>query len=343
MDAKQKTQLNNWQRQQVYQMRDGGKMVLDDLIRKARNRFNNPTDLVIPELMDKCHPLLFMNYVLDWTKLTQSHLPVSYRDGKSFGEALIKEWQNICARHSFYKTGLLETYTNIEQVRGNINKLLSKQEGKLYHADGYEYMEEQLHLMREDDIKNEEAEAERQLQEEERRRQELEAEALRKKEQEEKRVKKQQKAVKDLSKANKEFHDKDGSPWTADNTTEPMAPPIPQTACEQVEADIRNLQHELTVHYGYPVSVSIGFKGAEYVLCYDARNGRKELDSADQVQYFGCEHLSECFSRARSALVTLQEAAKEAAEKQKQKEALQAQINAQMEQLKALQAQLNSL
>lgn len=195
-------------------------------------------------------------------------------------------------------------------------------------------MEEQLNLMREADMAREAAaEAERKA-EEEAKRAEREAEAQRReKEAKAKRLQDKQ-SHQQTAEHNAAFHDKEGSPWTAENAA--TVPNGVYIDSNDIEANIRTLQHELSLHYGYPVSLSIGYKGSEYVLCWDARNGQKELPSADLLQFFGCEHISECLSRANQSLDTLREQARAAAEQAKKKSEME-------EKLKQLLAEADTL
>lgn len=343
MNQKEKNQLIQWMRNQRYEMRDGGKLALDDIIKDSRNKFTNPTDLVIPRLMDAVHPWLYFNYVLDWTNISTARIPVSYRDGAAFGSTVIKDWQCYCARTKMFRSGLLEDYQNVEQLRKATEKLLSDHKVKFYIKDDdkLQYMEQQLCLMREADRAREaEAEAQR-LAEEEARRSQLEAEAQRRRQQEEADRRKAEEAHRETAEHNAAFHDKDGSPWTAD-PSESLLASAPQSPADSgqsyslLEADLRTLQHDLSIFIGRTASIAIGYKGSNYEMFCD-------MPAPAPSASFSAEHLHECISLARARLTEMTAAAREQAERQKQKAAIEAKLQQLLAEADNLRKELTTL
>lgn len=222
MNAQQKQKLIQWQSGEVYRLPDASKIRLDDLIKTSRNKYNLVNEYAIPLLMDSIHPALYYYYCIDWSKFPSSRVPQGFRDNIAFGRHVNEAWLAICNRYGYFRDGLLENYQTIDQLRDNISLLLhTEAPGKLYYSDGFDRMEEQLSIMRDNDIEHEAAiEAER-LAKEEADRLQREEEAKRKQEEADKKKKKKQAEHEAEAQANREFHDKDGSPWTKDSTTTP--------------------------------------------------------------------------------------------------------------------------
>lgn len=240
MNAQQKLKLIQWQSGEVYRLPDSSKIRLDDLIKSSRNKYNLVNEYAIPLLMDSIHPTLYYYFVIDWSKFPSSRVPQGFKDSMAFGRHVNETWLAVCNRFGYFRDGLLENYQTIDQLRDNIDLLLGKEApGKLFYPDGFVRMEEQLNIMRDSDIEQEaKREAERQAQEEVER-QLREAEAKRKQEEADKKKKKKQADHDAEVKANQEFHDKEGSPWTQDNTV-------------QVSdgSTVGATQHKHTVHAG---------------------------------------------------------------------------------------------
>lgn len=374
MNAQQKQKLIQWQGSEVYRLPDASKIRLDDLIKNSRNKYNLVNEYAIPLLMDSIHPALYYYYCIDWSKFPSSRVPQGYRDGMAFGQHVNEEWLKICNRYGYFRDGLLENYQTIDQLRDNIAHLLhTEAPGKLYYPDGFDRMEEQLSIMRDNDIEHEAAiEAERKAKEEVERRQ-REEEAKRKQEEADKKKKKKQTDHEAEVQSNREFHDKEGSPWTQDTTATDAAAVNPTEQGANIDYSVAAIPLKHTAHAGPGSTIErqIELLQADYYEFYkltvpdfttvhfDIHYSGKKKAFTLKIHAFATEQshnrtwssglqpsLADCFILAEEHLLQLvssrqaeERKKKEAAERQKKKDTIQQKIDEAMEQMRKFQEQ----
>ena len=381
MNAQQKQKLIQWQASEVYRLPDASKIRLDDLIKNSRNKFNLVNEYAIPLLMDSIHPVLYYYFCIDWSKLPSSRVPQGFKDALAFGQHVNETWLAICNRYGYFRDGLLENYQTIDQLRNNISLLLhAEAPGKLYYPDGFDRMEEQLSIMRDNDMEHEAAiEAERIAKEEDEQKQ-REEEAKRKQEEADKKKKKKQEDHEAEAQANREFHDKEGSPWTHDSTTVQesgtevlVAPSIPLKhtvhagAGSSIERQMEILQtdyyefYKLTIPDFSTVQFDVHYSGQK--KAYTLKIRVFAADPSHNHIFNSGKHpsLADCLIYAENYLLKLvsslqaeERKKQEEAELQKKKDAIQQKIDEakeqmrkfqeqQMAEIKKMQEQLNNL
>lgn len=367
MNEQQKQRLLKWQSAEEFRLPDASKIKLDDLIKQTRNKHNLVNEYTIPMLLNAIHPVLYFYFVIDWSKFPASRVPQGFKDGISFGRHITDEWLRVCNRYGYFRTGLLENYDTIDQLRNNIDSLLRvKASGLLYYPDGFDRMEEQLNIMRDNDIEHEaELEAER-LAKEEADRQQREAEAKRREEEEAKKKKKKQAEHEAEAQSNREFHDKEGSPWTQNNTSSPEAPmyevysittaPLKHTAHagpgSSIEKQMYLLQSDYYEFYKLitpdlrTIHLDVHYSGQKHMFtlkvhayAMDEKNSRT-YTTGRQPSFADClinaeNHLLQLISDHEAKL----NRQREAEERQKQKDAIQKKIDEAKEQMQIFQEQ----
>lgn len=116
MNEHQKKILSQFESNMRFNLGKSGKCCLSTIISSCLH-FANPRDTNLPEYRNNVHPWDYYNYVICWDKIHENKMPVQF-DGnrKAFAKYVINEWHKICYKQGFYKFDILSVFDNYDTL-----------------------------------------------------------------------------------------------------------------------------------------------------------------------------------------------------------------------------------
>lgn len=229
MTQDQKRNIQSWMLKTKYTAQKGGKISVKSIIDSVYKNWHK-TDDAMPEYLNNVHPFLFFNFVLDWEKVPVTYLPKGFSNGVEFGNDVIRKWRDECWKLKIFNYDNFSNFDTIDQLIEITDKILN---GSISHEGGYEKLEEEIYFTRQAIIDEEQKRKAEELERlEEKRLAEIEEGKIKEAQRladEERRLKKEQEA-KERAAANKEFLNKPSSPWSSGVVTTPSKPTIEDVA-----------------------------------------------------------------------------------------------------------------